>query len=94
MTDNVITSISEIAQKYNADKAVLFGSRARGDNRFNSDYDIAIYGTTSKNQPMLWAAFEEIPTLLKIDIVFVSDNTSPQLVENIRKDGKIIYAKD
>ena len=36
--------ISNIAQKYNVASVGLFGSRARGDFREDSDYDIFIIG--------------------------------------------------
>nr|DAR07982.1 MAG TPA: hypothetical protein [Caudoviricetes sp.] len=41
---NLYNQISKIGKKYGADKIVLYGSRARGDNRERSDIDIAVFG--------------------------------------------------
>jgi uncharacterized protein len=91
--DSVIEQIREIAMKYKIDKLVLFGSRARGDHSPVSDYDIAIY---AKNLSVLDRAnfradIDEIETLKKIDIVFVYDSATDDLMKNIKRDGVILY---
>ena len=40
----VIREICELAKKYNVDRVVLFGSRARGDYKRVSDIDLAVIG--------------------------------------------------
>lgn len=91
--DSVIEQIKAIAARYNIDKLVLFGSRARGDYTVVSDYDIAVF---EKNMPPLEKAYfsnevEEIKTLKKIDLVFVKDNGTDGILKNIKRDGVIIY---
>jgi uncharacterized protein len=91
--DSVIEQIREIAMKYKIDKLVLFGSRARGDHSPVSDYDIAIY---AKNLSVLDRAnfradIDEIETLKKIDIAFVYDSATDDLMKNIKRDGVILY---
>jgi uncharacterized protein len=91
--DSVIEQIREIAIKYKINKLVLFGSRARGDHSPVSDYDIAIY---AKNLSVLDRAnfradIDEIETLKKIDIVFVYDSATDDLMKNIKRDGVILY---
>jgi uncharacterized protein len=91
--DSVIEQIREIAIKYKIDKLVLFGSRARGDHSPVSDYDIAIY---AKNLSVLDRAnfradIDEIETLKKIDIAFVYDSATDDLMKNIKRDGVILY---
>ena len=44
----VIEEIRNLAQKYDIEKVILFGSRARGDFRRTSDIDIAV--TTYNSQ--------------------------------------------
>ena len=92
--EQLYKSISLIGQKYAADKIVLFGSRARGDNNERSDIDLAIYGMPEDNRSLFWIELEELPTLLKFDIVHINGNTDSALVENIEKDGVVIYEKD
>lgn len=91
--DKIYKSISELGKQCGADKIVLYGSRARGDNRERSDIDIAVFGMESKNQILFTEKIEKLPTLLDFDIVFVTDNTNSELLKNINKDGKIIMDK-
>ena len=43
---------------------------------------------------LFWYDIEELPTLLKFDIVHVDDNTDTDLLESIRKDGVVLYEKN
>lgn len=90
---NLYNQISKIGKKYGADKIVLYGSRARGDNRERSDIDIAVFGLSESKQGAFSAEIEELPTLLDFDIAFISKSTSQALLKNIEKDGKIIMSK-
>ena len=40
----VINEICELAQKYNVEQVLLFGSRSRGDYKRTSDIDLAVRG--------------------------------------------------
>ncbi len=93
LNDNVIKSIKNIAAKYKVEQIVLYGSRSRGDNTDTSDYDIAIIAPSAieKDKTMLYHDINEIETLKKIDIVFINKETDSDLLENINKDGVIIY---
>lgn len=80
--------IAQLGSRYGAQKIVLFGSRARGDNHPRSDIDLAIYGMpTSQQAPFYFAVEEDLPTLLKFDLVHITQDTSPALLRNIEKDG-------
>jgi len=91
--DKVLMSVAEIAAKFNIEKVILFGSRARGDNSSVSDYDIAIYGSgLSTNEKAAFSLeIEEIETLKKFDIVFIDGSVSQELIKNVMNDGVIIY---
>lgn len=75
------------------EKVLLFGSRARGDFQFNSDIDLALYTTdiTHSDQNMIEYMIQEIPTPLKIDIVFMDRLLKEELIKNIKRDGVILY---
>ncbi len=92
--EKLYTLIAALGEKYNAEKLLLFGSRARGDNRERSDIDLAIYGMPEENRARFWFDIDDLPTLLKFDLVHVTDLTDAELVENIEKDGVILYEKD
>lgn len=74
-------------------KAVLFGSRARGDNTERSDYDIAVYGnlTRLERATLRYACDEELPTLHKIDLIFMQEQSPSAFTENIEREGIAIY---
>ena len=89
----VYNAIAEIGKKLCAEKVVLFGSRARGDNRERSDIDIAVYGLPAEKRSLFRSETEELPTLLDFDIVFVTPDTDKALLKNIEKDGVILMSK-
>ncbi len=91
--DAVLNQIIKIAIKYNVEKIVLFGSRARGDNSCVSDYDIAVFKKelTQIDKACFSLDVEEIETLKKVDIVFVNESLSDELMENIKREGVLIY---
>ncbi len=94
---DIYMEIKNIAAKYeNIQKVVLFGSRARGDNREKSDIDIAVFPReySFEEEASFWLEIEDIDTLLKFDIVIISEDTERELVENIERDGVLIYGQD
>ncbi|MGE4214309.1 MAG: nucleotidyltransferase domain-containing protein [Anaerotignaceae bacterium] len=92
--EKIYEDIKYLGQKYSADKIVLFGSRARGDHKQRSDIDLAVYEMPQEKQPLFYWDIEEIPTLLKFDIVHITKDTDKVLIENIEKDGIVLYEKD
>ncbi len=89
--ETIFATIKSLGEKYQAKKILLFGSRARGDNHSRSDIDLAIYGMPERNQPLFWSDIDELPTLLKFDLVYVNDTTDIALLQNIEKDGVLLY---
>ena len=85
--DELYKQLAELARRYGAKRLVLFGSRARGDNRYNSDIDLAVYGMPENNRAEFWLDCEELPTLLKFDIVHITNGMNPAFLANIKKDG-------
>lgn len=87
----IVDSIAGLARQCNLDKVILFGSRARGDNRERSDIDLAIQG--GDTVAFATSADEDIPTLLMFDVVDLDKPVQKELLEEIRKDGIVIYEK-
>ncbi|RYG74180.1 nucleotidyltransferase domain-containing protein [Lentibacillus lipolyticus] len=76
-------------------KVILFGSRARGDFRPNSDIDLAV-GTENmahSDQNLIEDRIQEMPTHLKLDIVFTDRLRKKRLITNINREGVIVYDK-
>ena len=87
----VIREIQDLAQKYEVNKVVLFGSRARGDFKEKSDIDLAVEGGNFTRFSL--DVNEETSTLLKFDIINLNERIQNELAESIRKEGKVLYEK-
>lgn len=81
------------AENRQIEKAVLFGSRARGDFRRSSDIDLAIStnDSTHSQQNLIEHGIDELSTPIKINVVFMDRLTKENLKANIMREGIIIY---
>ena len=76
------------------EKAVIFGSRAKGNYKKASDIDIAIYGDSINLDIVanLHAQLEELsPMPYMFDIVDFKNIDNDELKEHIERVGKVIY---
>ncbi|MGL6174669.1 MAG: nucleotidyltransferase domain-containing protein [Cellulosilyticaceae bacterium] len=90
----VIEAIAVVVEKYEAiEKIVLFGSRARGENRKTSDIDLAIYGNNIDQGSLAYQLDEEVPTLLEFDLSVMQQIEDRVFIEQVEKDGIVIYEK-
>ena len=87
----VINEICELAQKYNVEQVLLFGSRSRGDYKRTSDIDLAVRGGDIDRFAL--DVDEEKSTLLEFDIVDLDRDMQDALRESIRREGKILFEK-
>lgn len=88
---DVLKEICDLAEKYQIEKVILFGSRARGDFKRTSDIDLAVEG--GEVESFALDIDEETTTLLQYDIVDLSRRIQPELRESIEREGKILYEK-
>jgi predicted nucleotidyltransferase len=94
LPDTLVYEIQAIGKKYAIKRIVLFGSRARGDNKPNSDIDLAVYPMAGfMGQGYFFSEIDDLATLLKIDIVLINSHTNTKLLENIKRDGVVIYER-
>lgn len=91
LPDKVVQDIRALAQKCGIKKVILFGSRARGDNRERSDIDLAVSG--GKTAEFVTSLDDEVWTLLLFDVVNLDGAVQPALLENIDREGVVIYEK-
>lgn len=85
--ETIYQELAGLARRHGAARLVLFGSRARGDNGPGSDIDLAVYGMPQKERGSFWAEVEELPTLLKFDILHMDSVENTTLRVNIEKEG-------
>ncbi|MGN0246610.1 MAG: nucleotidyltransferase family protein [Lachnospiraceae bacterium] len=86
-----MTALITLAEKYNVDRLILFGSRARGDYHKTSDIDLAVTGGNVVR--FMLDVEDTTPTLLKYDIVDLDSSVQHELRESIEKEGVVIYEK-
>lgn len=91
LRDDIKESIIALAKAHDVDKVILFGSRARGDNRERSDIDLAISGGNYVEFAL--DVDEEIPTLLMFDVVCLDKFVSAELREAVEREGVLLYEK-
>lgn len=91
LNGRVEREIIALAKKYGVKKVILFGSRARGDNRERSDIDLAVSGGDIGE--FADAANEETWTLLMFDVVNLDSGISAELQAEIDRDGVVLYEK-
>ena len=90
--DALQSLIEEAVRALELRRVYLFGSRARGDARTDSDIDLAF---EHGSPPAVWADFvnamhDGAATLLDLDLVALAE-VSPQLRTRILSEGKLLY---
>lgn len=85
--ETIYRQLARLARRHGAARLVLFGSRARGDNGPGSDIDLAVYGMPRKERGTFWVEAEELPTLLKLDILHMDAVEDAALRANIEREG-------
>lgn len=77
------------------EKAVLYGSRAKGTHRPGSDIDLTLYGN-GLGQTLLARIDEELDDLLlpyRMDLSLFASLTHPALLDHIRRVGQEFYRR-
>jgi len=87
LSDEIYNKIINIVKKYDY-TFKIFGSRARGDYKYYSDIDIAVYGNvTEENKFNIQNDFDKIDMPYTVDIVFVQDIKKEEFLNSINRDG-------
>ena len=89
LTNNELDAIrSVIAKHQNVRRAILYGSRAKGTFRHNSDIDIALDGDVTPLEAQFIAGdLEELPLPYKFDVVSLGYISNAALREHIERVG-------
>lgn len=93
LNDSILEKLVKVMEKSKTvKKAVIFGSRARGDYKYNSDIDIAIY-TDGETYSGFNSDIDEATGIYKVDIVDMGKLTNAKLRQKIERDGVEIYRR-
>lgn len=94
LENRILDRLVVVMSKSNAvRRAVIFGSRARGDNKYNSDIDIAIY-TDGELYSGFSQDLDEAAGIFKTNIIIMERLSNDNLRRNIERDGVEIYRRE
>ena len=95
MQEDLKEKLIKVFSKYpEIKKVVLFGSRARGDNKINSDVDLCIFGQISHSVlAKIDMDIYELDTPLSFDILCFDELSKKALIENILSEGVELYSE-
>jgi len=85
--------VGELQKRENVTRAVIFGSRARGDHKYNSDIDLAVY-CEGKLPSGLWLDLDEAAGIYKIDVVDMNSHLDEKLRRRIEEQGVEVYRRE
>ncbi len=96
LKDSDIEKINSVFAKYpEVEKAILYGSRAKGNYCNGSDIDLTLVGS-ALTLDILFKIETELDDLMlpyKIDLSIIHKIENPDLVEHVERVGKLFYEK-
>jgi len=91
--DTVARITSVLTRFPDVEKAVVYGSRAKGNYRKGSDIDLTLFGDglTDKVMSRIYWALDDLLLPYKIDLSLFSGLKHPALVDHIGRVGIVLY---
>ena len=91
LSETVLGDLYKVLSSYpGVKRAVIFGSRARGDHKYNSDIDLAVY-IEGKISAALYLDLDEAAGIYKLDYIDMNSLTNEELRRHIEEEGLQIY---
>ena len=84
--------IAQLLKKYKAERALLFGSYARGEATPESDIDLLVYGGEHFYPTDIFALAEELFEITgkKVDVYEICEINKGDFYDEIMKDGVLV----
>jgi predicted nucleotidyltransferase len=97
LDEKTIQQITSVLARYpQVEKALLYGSRAKGTYKTGSDIDLTLVGSEALTLEILYRIMDDLDDLLlpySFDLSLFHDIEDPEVVEHIRRAGKVFYEK-
>lgn len=95
LKESSIQKINHVFSQYpEIEKAVIYGSRAKGNYRHGSDIDITLFGHLSlKHLSRISTQLDDLYLPYTIDLSLYNDIDTLALIKHIDQVGKIFYQK-
>ncbi len=98
LQDATIQKICAVFARFpQVEKAVLYGSRAKGNYKNGSDIDLTLRGDAALTLNVLYKISEELDDLLlpyTIDLSIFANISDRDLIDHIQRVGVTFYARD
>jgi predicted nucleotidyltransferase len=96
LKQGVIQKIQDVFSKYpEITEVVLYGSRAKGSYKYNSDIDLTLKGNDLNLtfQQKIELELDDLLLPYKIDLSIFESISNLDLIDHINRVGKIFYSK-
>lgn len=97
LKETTIGEIRSVLARYpQVEKAVLYGSRAKGNYKAGSDIDLTLFGGEELTREVFFRIMGEIDDLLlpyTFDLSVFRDISDPDVIGHIRRVGVVFYEK-
>lgn len=96
LQENTILELTDLFSQFpEIEQVVLFGSRALGTHKRNSDIDLALKGELQNETiaKLMWL-YDETDIPVNADIVSYSSIKSQDLLDHIDNHGEVIYHRE
>jgi predicted nucleotidyltransferase len=98
LKESVIQKISDVFSRFpQVEKAVIYGSRAKGNYKNGSDIDLTLFGDEELTLKVLYEIMDELDELLlpySFDLSIFHDISDPEVLEHIQRIGVTFYEKE
>jgi predicted nucleotidyltransferase len=97
LEEKTIQQIASVLTRYpQVEKALLYGSRAKGTYKTGSDIDLTLVGDSTLTLEVLYRIMDDLDDLLlpySFDLSLFHDIEDPEVVEHIQRVGKLFYER-
>ena len=97
LDEKTIQRITSVLARYpQVEKALLYGSRAKGTYKTGSDIDLTLLGDEALTLEILYRIMDDLDDLLlpySFDLSLFHDIEDPEVVEHIQRVRKVFYEK-
>ncbi|TLU83859.1 MAG: nucleotidyltransferase domain-containing protein [Chlorobium sp.] len=97
LEESTISQINAVISRYRqVERAVLYGSRAKGNYKEGSDIDLTLIGGDDLDLKVLFRIMDDIDDLLlpySFDISLFRSITDPDVLDHIDRVGAVLYEK-
>ena len=95
LKEATIQKICAVLSHYpQVEKAILYGSRAKGNQKNGSDIDLTLRGNADLTLTILYRILDELDDLLlpyTIDLSIFNDIGDPEVIDHIQRVGVTFY---